>query len=709
MNTTPNSPTAPAVRRNVFGSQRDKPPDIEQSNDNGNTNPGTNVNDIETRKISTFTVRMPASALRIGHDMKRFLAILMPRHKSIKIHPHTQGLADVIEDYDLFPVDDSSSKYIFDIKKKTYTRKTEIEMNINVESDIPLNKIKYEANVYALLQEHNIYVRARRLAPAVRTKAIGCLWNIDPKRCNKNEILHELSQFLPEGKEGVYMYLDTHRYKWKSGDTLNIADMVKVMVDIIDADEIGGAIHSGLIHMNSQQGSKKWSTLKNSRLFPLSPIRHVLPPDQFTTMIQQHNKSVYETAEITIDHVWDINTEVLMEETLREKLCWPKGVHCTTFRDTFVETAHNSDPGTFKDLYVMRGKLYITCKREKLKEASRFVDDFITALYDEMDEHDMAIFVGNNTPDIISSYPGRSGTIIFGTENTYKALIDSHMDNNLQEFQTTLKNGETLNNDKKIVKPNYSRPPRGAMYPRGRAPISVNPDEFRANAVQSWAAMVKGPKKKKSTNKSKSRQTSSQTSNQSLQATQDENNTQASTTQQSQTQVSSLTSATQAEFRAEMKKMNERIDAINQRAIANEERINDIDASIQQMSSALNNLTKSIEKHSTNSERMSDTMETITYELHQHKSTFENGIAHILKKIGHLSNKRMYTDIDGNYRELDPSLNDDNNSMDTGHDQSQSQQSSNTSSSANTRARVSFEPSVHDGNNTDQSNADGAL
>ena len=106
---------------------------------------------------------------------------------------------------------------------------------------------------------------------------------------------------------------------------------------------------------------------------------------------------------------------------------------------------------------------------------------------------------------------------------------------------------------------------------------------------------------------------------------------------------------------------------------------------------------------------MSDTMETITYELHQHKSTFENGIAHILKKIGHLSNKRLYTDIDGNYRELDPSLNDDNNSMDTGHDQSQSQQSSNTSSSAHTRAKVSFEPSVHDGNNTDQSNADGAL
>ena len=73
------------------------------------------------------------------------------------------------------------------------------------------------------------------------------------------------------------------------------------------------------------------------------------------------------------------------------------------------------------------------------------------------------------------------------------------MDNNVQEFQTTLKNGETLNNDKKIVKPNYSRPPRGAMYPRGRAPISVNPEEFRANAVQSWAAMVKAPKKKKST------------------------------------------------------------------------------------------------------------------------------------------------------------------------------------------------------------------
>ena len=129
---------------------------------------------------------MPASALCIGHDMKRFLAIIMPHHKSIKIHPHTQDLADIIDDYNMFPVDDSHTKYIFDIKKKTcYQRKTVIEMNINIESDISLNQIKFEENVYALLQEHKIYVRARSIAPAEKTKAIGCLWNIDPKCCNK--------------------------------------------------------------------------------------------------------------------------------------------------------------------------------------------------------------------------------------------------------------------------------------------------------------------------------------------------------------------------------------------------------------------------------------------------------------------------------------------------------------------------------------------
>ena len=112
-----------------------------------------------------------------------------------------------------------------------------------------------------------------------------------------------------------------------------------------------------------------------------------------------------------------------------------------------------------------------------------------------MDQKDLSIFCFNNTPNNILSFPGRSGTIIFGTENTYTVLIDTHIDTDSQEFQTTLHNGEMLNKEKQIVKPNYFRPPRGSMFPRGRAPIKVNLDEFRPNAIQSWAAMVKGPKK----------------------------------------------------------------------------------------------------------------------------------------------------------------------------------------------------------------------
>ena len=657
---------------------------------------------------------MPASNLRIGHDMKRFLAILMPRHKSIKIHPHTQGLADEIDDYDMFPIDDSVNKYIFDVKRKTYQKKTEITMNINVEADIPLNKIKYEDNVYALLQKHQIFVRARALAPAVTTKAIGCLWNIDPKRCNKNEVLNELHAFLPEGKEGVYFYLDTHRYKWKSGDTVNIAEMLKIMVDVHDADEIGGAIHSGLLGIDDLM-DKNWSVLTGSRLFPLSPIRHVLSPDQFTTMIQQHNKTVYETAEITIDNVWDITNEVLMEESLRAKLNWPEGNHCNNFRDMFMETAHYSFPGTFKDCYVMRGKLYITCKREELKTASTFVDDIFSALYDEMEPIDMAEYFGNHTPNNISSMPGRSGTIIFGTDNTFKSLIDSHMDNNLQEFQTILKAGETLNKEKKIAKPNYSRPPRGSMHPRGRAPVIVNPDEFRANAMQSWAAIVGAPKKKnQNQNKKSKKNTQKQTQRTSQPAQsnqQNDTNTQTSTvdTEELQSQISSITANTHAAFRLEMKKMNDRIDIINKRAIANEERINNIDQSLQDMSSALSNMTSNLEKHSDNFEQMSNTIENISHDLHQKTTNLEDGIASILKTLGQLAKKRTYTDINGYVVPFDKDADNTESNMETDSEPSSSQSSSHHSPSARNRARVSDQSSVQAGNNTDQSQTDGAL
>ena len=115
---------------------QDNPHDTGQSNNNGNCKLGTNIHDYETRKISTLMVCMPASALCIGQEMKRFLAILMLRHKSINIHPHTKGLANVIKDYAMFPVDDTSSKYIYNIKKKTYTHERPLPRFSNERSQI---------------------------------------------------------------------------------------------------------------------------------------------------------------------------------------------------------------------------------------------------------------------------------------------------------------------------------------------------------------------------------------------------------------------------------------------------------------------------------------------------------------------------------------------------------------------------------------------
>ena len=116
------------------------------------------------------------------------------------------------------------------------------------------------------------------------------------------------------------------------------------------------------------------------------------------------------------------------------------------------------------------------------------------------------------------------------------------------------------------------------MHPRGWAPVIVNPDEFRENAMQSWAAIVKQPKKKNQNKKSKANnQKQTQRASQPAQSSQqNETATQNNTidTEELQSQISTITANTHAAFRLEMKNMNERIDVINKRAIANEEHIN---------------------------------------------------------------------------------------------------------------------------------------
>ena len=680
---------------------------------------------------------MTSSELPVGHDMKRFLAIIMPRHKSIKVHPHTMDISDTLEDFDLFPVGEESKKYIFDIKRKSYGKRVEVEMSINIESEIQLNQIKFEPHVFKLLQEHGMYVNARKTAPPVTTKAIGCLWNLDPKRTSRHHLMEELEFLMPDALKGTYMYLTQHRYKWKSGTTVNIADMYKVMVDVAHADAAGIAIRSGLqddkdTKSPSTHENDCWYALRDSCLFPLSPIRGVISPDEFATMIQQHNKAVYETVSITVDNMWNIDTEFTLSESLRERLQWPEedDPHEITFRELFTDTAHHSDRGAVKDCYIMRGKMYITCKRDRVKEIARFTDDFLEVLNDEMDDHVLAKIVGNNSPDNPSTYPGRSGTLIYGTENTFKALINTHMDANLNEFQTTLKAGETLDEKKKLVIPNYSRPPRGAMYPRGaRAPVIVNPEEFRENAVASWATMVKRSTKQHQKRQQKHQHQPSTKHPQAEQHSQQQRPVQQPS--QNTSQTSSLTESTHySELKEALAKMNLRFEKMHDRALENEHRIGQLEADLISMTQTMANIGSTVDKALEQQDQMFDQVNTITHEIHQLASTTdtqfqtiqrtaEDGFAKMCAYIDKYTEDKNSEEKPPNKKvRISEALDDNDADMDeataaiaTSSTTSSLSQASNQSNStmANTQGRVSDQSSAPQGNNTDLGAADDEL
>ena len=72
-----------------------------------------------------------------------------------------------------------------------------------------------------------------------------------------------------------------------------------------------------------------------------------------------------------------------------------------------------------------------------------------------------------------------------------------------------------------------------------------------------------------------------------------------------------------------------------------------------------------------------------------------------------MAKKRSYTDIHGDIRHFDKDAENKGSDMETDSDISQS--SSHNSSTARNRVRVSSQSSVQTGNNTDQSQTDGAL
>ena len=733
----PPPPPGTSKRANIFGSKRSTTPQTTPSNANSNGSEGTEEVAYETRKISTFSVRMTASALPIGHDMKRFLAIIMPRHNSIKVHPHTKDISETLENFDLFPVGKESEKYIFDVKRKSYGKRVELDMSINIESELPLNQIKFEPHVFKLLKEHSIFVNARKVAPAVTTKAVGCLWNLDPKRTSRYHIMEELKFLLPEELQDTYMYLTQHRYKWKTGTTVNIADMFKLMIDVNHADAAGLAISKGLQEQDDDLEGQiheedVWYALRGCCLLPLSPIREIISPDEFTTLIQQHNKMIYETASVTVDNMWNIDTKFTLTNSLRNRLQWPENddLYEVTFRELFTDTVHHSETGAVKDCYVQRGKMYITCRRDKVKEVSRFTDDFFEVLYDELDNNELAHIVGNHSPNNPSTYPGRSGTLIYGTENTFKALINTHMDKNLNEFQTTLKAGETLNAEKKLVVPNYARPPRGAMYPRGsRPPISVNPEEFRQNAVESWAQLVKQSSKK--TKKKQKQQ------KQSTQVQQQEPKSQQDTQAQTASQTSSLTANTQySELKEALAQMNTRFDQMHSRALENENRIAQLESDIINVTQTMANIGKTVDKAQEQQEQMFQQVTTITHEIYQLTQTTDQkfNVIQQTTEAGFTSMRKWFERAD-NARE-DPSDPECHPSKkvrteDDSHSNSDNTNTDNVQMSdeaatvppvppspapqpshlgmAHTHVQVSDQSSTPPGNNTDQTEIDDSL
>jgi hypothetical protein len=469
------------------------------------------VGETATVKRSTFLVRMPMLSSR-GILIKRLATILLPRHKNIAFLPHTSSTHDKITDHDLVPVDDMGvSHYIFDERMSTRNRgkKNEykmLECKLHVESPISLYKIKGANEVMELLKKHDIYITAKSYCPAVNTKAIGILMNLDAKRSSKNQIIDNFKDTVDaETSRNVFIDMVPHRGLVRLGKKVIYGQFLKLMVDVNYATITAKIIQDGLKKEQFGIG------MKNVRLMPVYPIPNLMSAEMFGKMILAHNDSMYNIAEIQVDNIWDIDTVSTLPEAIKHRFNLPNKPEnkddLYTLRDTIMPIfwGHFNNEPVVRDIYVLRGRLMIVCEKNKIAETTKLVDMLLQFLKENYDaDHDtltktedkFADWVGCSTPKNVNRHPARSGTLIFGEEGVLKATVNSFLDGTLESLPEGLVPAAGL----PAKKPDLSRPPPPSLLPRGRLPPQIDPSEFTPTAVNAWAkaktwASVTKPKK----------------------------------------------------------------------------------------------------------------------------------------------------------------------------------------------------------------------
>ena len=484
--------------------------------DNGFKTAAEAIGSVEVKR-STYVAKMPYT-YGSGTLMKRLATIVLPRNKRIAILPHTVSTFDKITDHESVPTDEAGiANYIFDARewimyRGTASERKMIEFKFQVESPITVYQIKQAPKVMELLEKHQIYLFGRRYSPAISTRSAGLLLNVDAKKCSQTHLIAEFTNKIKaELNLKVFVDLAPHRGSVRVGQKAIWGDFLKVMVEAEHCQAVAAVIQKGLLEKRFHKG------LENVRLMPLTPMRNMMSPETFGEMICAHNNTMYDVAEIQIDHVWEIDSEIELNSTIKEKL----GLgnledEMFSFREIILRMFWDQWPESkVRDAYIQRGRLMVVCSKSIIAEASEIVDQFLSFMKENFDASDesaekFATWLGSNTPKNYNRHPARSGTLVYGEERVLKATVNSFMDKNL----TALTAGIIPVAGMKASKPDLSRPPRMSLPHRSRKIVHVDPNEFHPTAVAAWTTanawaaadaprMIKKAQQKRVQNKSR--------------------------------------------------------------------------------------------------------------------------------------------------------------------------------------------------------------
>ena len=451
---------------------------------------GAEMNGGVEVKRSTYIAKMPF-VFGTGTLMKRLATIILPRNKRIAILPHTVSTYDKITDHEEVPTDQAGIlNYIFDAREWTMHRglKTErrmIEFKFQVESPITVTQIKQAPKVLELLKKHQIFLFGKRYMPAVTTQPAGLLLNIDPRKCSQVHLI-EAFTLLVKNKLNIKAFIDVvpHRASVRVGKKAIWGDFLKVMVEAEHMSVVAKLIQTSL---RNKEMNKRFD---NIRLMPCHPMRNMMSPETFRDMIFAHNKTMYDIAEIQVNNVWDIDTEIQPNNVLREKLGlddYPEN-EPFSFKDILIKVFNDQwEESNVTDAYLQRGRMNIVCSKASVEEATLITDRFLQFMKDNFDDSEnsasnFAEWLGCNNPENEARHPARSGTLIYGEERVLKATVNSFMDKNL----SALVEGIVPVAGMAATKPDLSRPPRVALTKRSRRVIHVDPNEFHPTAVAAW-------------------------------------------------------------------------------------------------------------------------------------------------------------------------------------------------------------------------------